>query len=108
MLPEGCETVVGLTQKDISTGNPDWGIFGLGYQPGNACIISVYRLRGSSYQQYEERFIKVLLHELGHNSGLPHCSYNEECLMNDAKGTMATVDKEKKWLCDNCRKLPGW
>ena len=108
LLPQGCETVIGLTQKDISTGNPEWGIFGLGYQPGNACVISVYRLKGSTYRQYEERFIKVLLHELGHNSGLPHCTYHEQCLMNDAKGTIAEVDKEKKWLCGNCRKLLSW
>jgi archaemetzincin len=110
ILPRGCETVVGLTLKDISTtlpGKQDWGIFGLGYQPGNACVISVCRLKSITYQQYQERFIKVLLHELGHNRGLPHCTYNEHCLMNDAKGTMAQVDKERKWLCSNCRKILG-
>jgi archaemetzincin len=108
LLPPGCETVIGLTKKDISTslpGKPDWGIFGLGYQPGNACVISVYRLESTSYKQYQERFIKVLLHELGHNRGLPHCSYDEQCLMNDAGGRLAQVDKERKWLCGHCRKL---
>lgn len=108
LLPKGCETVVGLTQKDISTsmpGKPDWGIFGLGYQPGNACVVSVFRLTATTYEQYRERFVKVLLHELGHNQGLPHCTYNQYCLMNDAHGTIAQVDKERKWLCENCRKI---
>lgn len=105
LLPPGCQSVVGLTHKDISTGDPDWGIFGLGYHPGNACVISVFRLRSTSYDHYLERFIKVLLHELGHNQGLPHCTYNEYCLMNDARGTMAQVDKERKWLCDHCKEM---
>lgn len=108
IAPEGIESVIGLTQKDISTSlddKADWGIFGLGYCPGKACVISVFRLRATTYGQYKERFIKVLLHELGHNQGLPHCNKSEFCLMADAKGTIATVDKEKKWLCAHCRKL---
>jgi len=108
LLPPGCQTVAGLTQKDISTsmpGKPDWGIFGLGYRPGNACVISVCRLGSTSYEQYKEWFIKVLLHELGHNMGLAHCKYHEQCLMNDANGSLAQVDKERKWLCSHCRKL---
>lgn len=104
----GIGSVVGLTQKDISTSlgeKEDWGIFGLGYCPGKACIISVFRLKSATYDQYRERFIKVLLHELGHNQGLPHCSFDSTCLMMDAKGTIAQVDREKKWLCSHCKKL---
>jgi len=108
LLPAGSQTVIGLTNKDISTRsgeNADWGVFGLGFCPGNACVISVFRLKSGSYDQIKERFIKVVLHELGHNMGLPHCNANEYCLMNDAKGTMAQVEKERKWLCPDCRKL---
>ncbi len=108
LVPAGAESIVGITHKDISTslkGKNDWGIFGLGYCPGKACVISVFRLKSGSYTQYQERFVKVLLHELGHNQGLPHCNANEYCLMNDAKGSSATVDKEKKWLCSHCRQL---
>jgi archaemetzincin len=108
ILPAGAESVVGLTMKDISTSlgeKEDWGIFGLGYLPGKACIISVFRLKSTTYNQYRERFIKVLLHELGHNQGLPHCTFDSTCLMTDAKGTSAQVDKEKKWLCSHCSKL---
>lgn len=108
LLPSGTQSVIGLTNKDISTstGNhDDWGIFGLGYCPGKACVISVFRLQNVAYDLYRERFVKVLLHELGHNMGLPHCNADSTCMMNDAKGTMAQVDLERKWLCPNCRKL---
>lgn len=108
IVPPGVESVVGLTYKDISTtlgDKEDWGIFGLGYCPGKACVISVFRLKSTTYDQYRERFIKVLLHELGHNQGLPHCSFDSTCLMTDAKGTAAQVDKEKKWLCSHCKKI---
>jgi predicted Zn-dependent protease len=34
--------------------------------------------------------------------GLPHCTYDPECLMNDAGGTIKQVDREKKRLCSSC------
>lgn len=108
LLPSGSQSVIGLTNKDISTAtdkHEDWGIFGLGYCPGKACVISVFRLQSGPYDLYKERFIKVLLHELGHNMGLTHCNYDSTCMMNDARGTMAQVDLERKWLCPNCKKL---
>jgi archaemetzincin len=108
LQPSQFSAVAGLTCRDISTSNgniKDWGVFGLGYCPGNTCVISVYRMQSTTLQQFKERLIKVLLHELGHNLGLPHCNYDSTCMMNDARGTMAQVDMEKKWLCPNCRKL---
>ncbi len=101
-------TVAGLTDKDISTTNgshPDWGVFGLGFCPGKACVISTYRLQKASATraQLKERLIKVVLHELGHNFGLPHCTTSPECLMADAKGTMTQVDREQKKFCTSCR-----
>jgi archaemetzincin len=109
VLPGNAATIVGLTDKDISTTNgniPDWGVFGLGFCPGKACVISTYRLQKASKtgEQLKERLIKVVLHELGHNFGLPHCTNSFTCLMADAEGTIAQVDREKKWLCDKCRK----
>lgn len=89
-LPNTTYYVLGVTGKDIATkkgNNLHWGIMGLGYNPGNACVISDYRL--SKYPQTEmqlnERLLKVALHELGHNFGLPHCP-NEYCLLTDAQG----------------------
>lgn len=97
--------VLGVTDKDISTGkgaNPSWGIMGLGFQPGNACVVSLYRLRKNSRggPGLKERLLKVVLHELGHNFGLPHCT-DQHCIMADAEGR----DKlnEEKDLCRKCR-----
>jgi archaemetzincin len=107
-LQSSASTVAGLTGKDISTTNgsiPDWGVFGLGFCPGKACVISTHRLQKASKTkaQLKERLIKVLLHELGHNFGLPHCAQSPTCLMADAGGTIAQVDRERKWLCDKCK-----
>jgi archaemetzincin len=70
---EGFKTI-GLTTKDISVTkgqNPDWGVFGLGYRPGNACIASLHRLKGKNKL---EKLFKVAIHELGHTEGLLHCA----------------------------------
>ena len=100
--------VLGLTEKDICTkdgNNPYWGIFGLGWQPGPACVISTKRIgKGVSNAKLKDRFAKIILHEMGHNFGLDHCT-NHECLMEPAKGKISTVDKEKKQLCGKCRKI---
>lgn len=106
----GVKSVLGLTAADISTkrsANADWGVFGLGYCPGKAAVVSTYRLSRSSKStaHFKQRLSKVVLHELGHNFGLPHCTTNKECLMNDAIGQIKQVDRERRWLCDNCRKL---
>jgi len=108
LVTKGIDAIAGLTSKDISTtkGNiSDWGVFGLGMCPGPACVISTYRLKGAgvSTEKFKERLIKVVLHEIGHNLGLPHCDKNAECLMTDAGGTVKQVDREKKWLCPACR-----
>ena len=107
LVKDGIRSVVGFTAKDISTSTPDWGIFGLGYCPGKACVISTYCLQKASAttDQLKERLIKVVLHELGHNLGLPHCTADKECLLTDAGGTIKQVDNERKWLCSNCTQI---
>lgn len=90
------EVWLGITSLDISTTkgtNPDSGIMGLGYMPGNACIISSYRIRNKS------NVYKVAIHELGHTLGLPHCK-NKECYMRDAEGK--DVTGYEKRLCEKC------
>lgn len=104
--PEQACCILGLTDKDISCTKgdiADWGIFGYGYQPGPACVVSTFRLKrnASGDAHFRERFAKVVLHELGHNFGLPHCPATL-CLMGDAKGTINTVDQEQKMLCPAC------
>jgi archaemetzincin len=92
--------ILGLTHKDISTDKneiKDWGVMGLGYMPGNSCIVSTYRLKKSNLK---EQFYKVVIHELGHTQGLNHCP-DKTCLMTDAEGKNNT-DNEKDF-CKKCK-----
>jgi len=96
-----------ITEKDIafkkSNKYPEWGIFGLGLRPGKTCVVSTFRLkRKVSKSKMLIRLEKVALHEIGHNLGLPHCTNNNECMMNDADGTIKQVDREKIWFCKKC------
>lgn len=103
-----CKITIGFTSSDISTtkGNKsDWGIFGLGRLSGTSAVVSTFRLgrRTKDKKLVARRTIKVVNHELGHVLGLPHCP-TPACMMNDAEGSIKTVDKEEGDLCDSCRK----
>lgn len=100
--------VTGLTSLDISTkknGVPDYGIFGLGAMDGSSCITSICRLRKNADKSLlYNRVYKVVLHEIGHNFGVPHCISNKPCFMKDAEGQIKTVDNEPMLMCDDCNK----
>jgi archaemetzincin len=104
----GNYVTIGLTSKDISTDRGkiiDWGVMGLGYQPGNACVTSTFRL---SKKTLLDQLFKVSVHELGHTQGLPHCE-NKGCYMQDAEGGNP-ADNEHEF-CPKCRKVlesKGW
>ena len=54
---------IGLTDKDISTTKgefEDYGIMGLGYQPGRACVASTFRL---AKENLLEQYFKVSIHD---------------------------------------------
>lgn len=100
------QILVGVTDKDISAtvhGVSDWGVMGLGFRPGNACVSSTFRLKGK-----KDQFWKVVIHELGHTVGLLHCK-TQTCLMRDAEGRGLTG--KEVGFCNTCalrlRKL-GW
>ncbi|WP_295234017.1 hypothetical protein [Sediminibacterium sp.] len=104
------ENLLIITEKDIAIKKgkiKEWGIFGLGYRPGRTCVVSTFRLRrNASLQVFRERLKKVCLHEIGHNLGLNHCtSGNTKCMMNDAKGTIMSVDREQILFCNKCWSL---
>ena len=74
-----------VTAKDISARKgtiEDFGLMGYSYSPGYVCVVSTYRLgKGNpSKQLFKQRLLKTIVHELGHNFGLPHCP-NRHCIM---------------------------
>ncbi len=105
---KGNAVTIGLTHKDISTtknGINDWGIMGLGFRPGKACVASTFRL---SKKNRARQFFKVAVHELGHTEGLPHCP-EKYCFMRDAKG--GNPIEEEKQFCETCTAVllgKGW
>ena len=104
----GFNKVIGITSKDISTssnGVYDWGIMGLAYRPGKQCVISTFRIKTPDKILFNDRLVKVALHELGHTMGLPHCTFSRTCFMEAAEGTIKSVDRETRFLCSNCKKL---
>ena len=107
LTPKG-HVCLGLTVKDISTTNgevKDWGIMGLGYRPGKACVVSSFRL---DKRNIDAQFFKVCIHEVGHTQGLDHCPI-PTCFMRDAEG--GNPINEEKEFCGKCRQVlvgKGW
>ncbi len=107
-LTEAGHKTIGLTNKDISTTKndiADWGVMGLGFQPGKACIASTFRL---SKNETNKQLFKVAIHEMGHTFGLPHCPV-KSCFMRDAEGGNPT--NEEKEFCKSCHAFlltKGW
>jgi archaemetzincin len=92
---------IGLIATDISTTKvnvTDWGVMGLGFCPGKACVISTFRLNRA---KLKTQLIKVCLHEYGHTKGLPHCK-NASCYMRDAEGK--NITDSLIGFCKNCSK----
>ena len=99
------EVFLGITSYDISTTKnevSDFGIMGLGYRPGKACVASDFRVSVKS------NFFKIVIHELGHTAGLQHCP-KPTCYMRDAEGHDPTG--EEKEFCVRCKSFlmeKGW
>lgn len=114
--PDSIDLILGLTRHDMSTTKydaagqvlepasrySDWGVFGLGYRPGKASVLSSFRL-GQGHHLLIQRMQKVAVHEVGHNRGLPHCD-NQSCVMRSAAERLSTIDAVKTRMCDQCRR----
>lgn len=100
----GCTTVLGFTSQDISTtqrGHRDWGMMGLARIGGHAAVVSTHRLgRRADRRLLAMRAVKLVNHELGHTFGLHH---HDDCVMQDLRGRMATVDRGSGLFCEDSR-----
>jgi archaemetzincin len=119
--PDSLDHIIAITDVDISTtkkdwtGNTlkpktkyeDWGVFGLGYMPGQSCLVSTFRTQKTSRKNFMLRMKKISLHEVGHNLGLDHCD-SKRCVMRDAVESISTVDNVDAQLCDKCRRAANF
>jgi len=118
--PDSVDLIIGLTEEDISitkydsTGaikDPAWkyrdfGVFGLGYVGGPSCVVSTHRLGHSDRPRFFDRLKKIVVHELGHNRALPHCT-DTACVMRDAVERMSSIDAAAASFCAVCLQRLG-
>lgn len=82
-------------------------IFGQAFLNGRTGIASNYRLSNERYGikmdggLVLERFIKEVIHELGHTFGLIHCHF-PSCVMRSST-YVEDIDQKSMHLCLNCR-----
>jgi archaemetzincin len=82
-------------------------IFGQAFLNGRTGIASNYRLSNERYgiltddSRILERFIKEVIHELGHTFGLIHC-HIPTCVMRSST-YVEDIDQKSAHLCLNCR-----
>lgn len=88
-------------------------VFGEAQLNGKHSIVSVCRLHEEFYSGESndklllERSLKEVLHELGHNFGLHHCS-NWDCVMHSSPG-IEDVDIKGGGYCKSCSaKVEGY
>jgi archaemetzincin len=86
-------------------------IFGQAMLNGRTGIASLYRLGNERYGMPPDepllldRFKKEVIHELGHNFGLLHCS-NPTCVMRSST-YVEDIDQKSPHLCARCRTAIG-
>jgi len=109
---ENNEEVIGITYFELYTIKDgkkgmqpyfDEDIFGLGYLPGNACVVSDIKLRTINSAVFNNRLRNVIIHEVGHNMGLQHCS-DTACIMSEANGGFPALDKKGMDYCNKCKR----
>jgi archaemetzincin len=97
--------VLAVVDVDIFTSGLNY-VFGEAYTPGNAALISLWRLKQAFYKDkpdialYLLRVLKEATHELGHTLGVKHCM-RSLCVMHFSNSIFET-DKKQSLLCDEC------
>lgn len=109
--PAHVAKVLGLTARDVSATKGrirDWGVLGIAGLSRRAAVVSTHRLgrRGVAAAVVERRLARVAVHEVGHTLGIRHCA-SRGCVMNDACGSVRTVDRSTGRFCARCRVALG-
>ncbi|HEY9115569.1 MAG TPA: archaemetzincin family Zn-dependent metalloprotease [Bacteroidales bacterium] len=84
-------------------------IFGQARFKGDAGLVSIYRLKNEPYGiendevLAQNRFKKVIIHELGHTFGLVHCLV-PNCVMRPST-YVEDIDQKSNQLCVNCKSI---
>lgn len=107
-VPANVTKVLGVMSRDLSATKKeiyDWGILGIAGLSRRAAVVSIHRLNRHRVgpAKFEKRLNQVATHELGHTYGISHCK-TARCLMNDACGSIRTVDRSSGKFCANCRR----
>lgn len=82
-------------------------IFGQANFKGQTGIASSYRLQNELYglerndKLMMERFIKIIIHELGHSYGLKHC-FVPGCVMRSST-YVENIDQKERRFCHGCK-----
>lgn len=104
------ELVIAFSPKDISAqvhGYDDFGVLGWTRCHQHSSIVSTYRIKDKS--RLDKDFIKLVLHEMGHADGLPHCQHSATCYLRDAKGKYHLPELDG--FCPDCKtylERKGW
>lgn len=101
---------LGLTNRIIYQKNeisPTFGVFGISYMGDSVSVIS--SLRPKTFKTLSDDDLEeLMLHELGHAFGLPHCK-DEKCMMVDAEHGYKFAQTQS--FCEDCTKFlksKGW
>ena len=86
-------------------------IFGQAVFKGNTGVASAYRLKNELYGMPRnekllfDRFLKIIVHELGHTFGLIHC-HVPTCVMRSST-YVEDIDQKNHHFCPSCREKAG-
>jgi len=99
------QRILGVVDVDIFSPGLNY-VFGEAYVPGNAALISLWRLKLEFYHEspdlalYVLRALKEAIHEVGHTLGIQHCPHST-CVMHFSNSIFDT-DHKQTLLCDEC------
>jgi archaemetzincin len=106
-LPPDGIGLIAITNADLREGARHHFVFGLASLVDHVGLVSLARLRetwwGSAPEPaiFRDRFYKVLIHEVGHTLGVPHCD-DDRCAMRDDR-VLADLDESPRRFCARCR-----